>query len=426
MKIAIIGTGISGMVCAWLLQREHEISVFEAADRVGGHTNTVDVELEGHNFAVDTGFIVHNPRTYPNLVRIFDQLGVATRATNMSFSVQEAATGLEYSSQALLARRRNALSPRVLRMVRDILRFNREAAELVDQEDSDLPLGELLSMRGYSQAFIDLYVVPMGAAIWSTDPTRMLCFPARTFIRFLANHGLTQLKERPQWRVVEGGSRQYVQKLTEPFADRIRLASPVERIGRRDDGIELHVRGEEPERFDQVVIATHSDQALKMLSDASPAEKQILGAMRYQANEAVLHTDVSLLPRRRKAWASWNYHVPERTPDRVIVTYDMSALQGLEDAPARFCVSLNAGDRIGTRKVLYRTSYQHPLFTLDSIAAQKRIDEISGVRNTFYCGAYWRYGFHEDGVVSALAVADKLGASLAPCTRTKPAAEVAA
>lgn len=426
MKIAIVGTGISGMVCAWLLQREHEISVFEAADRLGGHTNTVDVELEGRKFAVDTGFIVHNPRTYPNLVRIFEQLGVATQATSMSFSVQEAATGLEYSSQALLARRRNALSPRVLRMVRDILRFNREAAALLAHGDSELALGELLRTRGYSEAFIDLYVVPMGAAIWSTDPTRMLGFPAHTFIRFLSNHGLTQLKERPQWRVVTGGSRQYVEKLTAPFADRIHLSSAVERISRREEGIELQVRGRAPERFDRVVIAAHSDQALKMLSDPSPAEKQILGAMRYQTNEAVLHTDASLLPKRRRAWACWNYQMPERYPDRVVVTYDMNALQGLHDAPERFCVSLNAGDRIDPRKVLYRTSYQHPLFTLDSIAAQKRVDEISGVRNTFYCGAYWRYGFHEDGVVSALAVADKLGVSLEPSVRTEPAPEVAA
>jgi len=409
MKIAVVGTGISGMVAAWLLQREHEVIVFEARDRIGGHTNTVDVELEGRHFAIDTGFIVHNPRTYPNLISIFEELGVTTAPTDMSFSVREQATGLEYSSQALLARRRNVTSPRMFLMVRDILRFNRESPQILADLNPLITLGDLLRDRGYSRSFVELYIVPMGAAIWSTDPDRMLSFPAQTFVRFLMNHGLTSLVDRPMWRVVQGGSREYVKKLTQSYADRIRLASPVERISRNDRGVEVTVRGREPEQFDRVVIAAHSDQALSMLADPSDAEREVLGAMRYQANDAALHTDVSLLPRRRRAWASWNYQVPRQPEDRVIVTYDMNALQGFDDAPATFCLSLNAGDRVDPSKVLYRTSYQHPLYTPESVAAQRRIDEVSGPRHTFYCGAYWRYGFHEDGVVSALAVARKLG-----------------
>jgi predicted NAD/FAD-binding protein len=249
----------------------------------------------------------------------------------------------------------------------------------------------------------------MGAAIWSTDPERMLCFPAQTFVRFLMNHGLTSLNDRPEWRVVQGGSREYVKKLTRSYSDRIRVGSPVERIARNEQGVEVTVCDRPPEQFDRVVIAAHSDQALGMLADASDAEQEILGAMRYQVNDAVLHTDVSLLPRRRRAWASWNYQVPTQHQGRVIVTYDMNALQGFADAPETFCLSLNAGDRIHPSKVLYRTSYQHPLYTRESVAAQRRIDEISGPRHTFYCGAYWRYGFHEDGVVSALDVARKFG-----------------
>lgn len=413
MKIAVVGTGISGMVAAWLLQREHEVTVFEAGDRIGGHTNTVDVDIDGRRFAVDTGFIVHNPRTYPNLIRLFEELRVPTLASDMSFSVREEATGLEYSSQSILARRQNALSPRVWRMLRDILRFNAEAPRVADAARAHLTLGELLEAKGYSQAFRDLYIVPMGASIWSTDPEQMMRFPAHTFVRFLINHGLTSLVDRPTWRVVAGGSRRYVEKLVEPFAHRVRLRSPVERIERLEHQVELTVRGRRPERFDRVVIATHSDQALGMLADPSDAEREILSAIRYQPNEAVLHTDVSLLPRTRRAWSSWNYHVPETPERRVVVTYDMNRLQRLQDAPVTFCVSLNAADRVDPSKVLYRTTYHHPVYTAEAIAAQRRVDEISGVRQTYYCGAYWRYGFHEDGVVSALAVARKLGIGFA-------------
>jgi predicted NAD/FAD-binding protein len=425
VKIAIVGAGISGLVSAWLLQRRHEVTIFEARDRIGGHTNTVDVQVNGRSFAIDTGFIVHNDRTYPNLQRIFAALGVKTKPTGMSFSVRETQTGLEYSSQAILARRRNALNPRILRMTRDILRFNRDAKRLLSEGDQTTTLGELLEAKPYSRSFVDLYVIPMGASIWSTDPERMMGFPAHTFVRFLINHGLTSLMNRPTWFVVEGGSREYVKRMTASFVDRIRLSSPVERITRDSQGIELTARGRSRERFDRIVIATHSDQALRMLADPSNAEREVLSAMRYQENDAVLHTDVSLLPRTKRAWASWNYLIPPSPGDKVIVTYDMNALQRIEDAPATFCVSLNAGDRIARDEILYRTKYAHPLYTPESVAAQGRIDEVSGPRHTYYCGAYWRYGFHEDGVVSALTVAKKLGVTLDTPSRRR-ASEAAA
>lgn len=412
MKIAVVGTGVSGLVAAWLLQRKHHVTVFESRDRLGGHTNTVDVKVGGEAFAIDTGFIVHNDRTYPILQRVLRELGVRTRPTNMSFSVREDRTGLEYSSRSIFARRRNALNPRILRMTGDILRFNRDAERLVATGDQTTTLGALLESRGYSRAFIELYIIPMGAAIWSTDPRRMMHFPAHTFVRFLINHGLTSLLDRPQWFVIEGGSREYVTRIVEPFADRICLSSPVDRVARDEHGAVVAVRGRQPERFDRVVIAAHGDQALRMLADPSDAEREVLGAMRYQDNDVVLHTDASLLPRARRAWASWNYLIPRDAQDRVIVTYDMNALQGLEGTSSTFCVSLNAGDRIDPAKILYRTTYAHPLYTTDSVRAQGRIDELNGHRNTYYCGAYWRYGFHEDGAVSALEVAKKLGVTL--------------
>ena len=421
MKIAVVGTGVSGLVAAWLLHRDHDVTVFEARDRLGGHTNTVDVEVGDQSYAIDTGFIVHNDRTYPTLQRIFAELGVPTKPTSMSFSVREDRTALEYSSQSIFARRRNALTPRILRMTRDILRFNRDSERLLDSGDHATTLGALLESRGYSRAFIDLYIVPMGASIWSTDPKRMMDFPAHTFIRFLVNHGLTSLVDRPQWFVIEGGSREYVERIVRPLDGRVRLSSPVERITRHARGVELTVKGTPPERFDRVVIAAHSDQALRMLADPSDAEREVLGAMRYQQNDVVLHTDASLLPRTRRAWASWNYLVPAASDEKVVVTYDMNALQGIEGAPERFCVSLNAGDRMDPARILYRTKYAHPLYTTESVAAQARIDEVSGVNNTYYCGAYWRYGFHEDGAVSALAVARKLGTGLETPKRVLPA-----
>ncbi|MHC4974017.1 MAG: NAD(P)/FAD-dependent oxidoreductase [Planctomycetota bacterium] len=410
MRIAIVGSGISGMVAAYHLQRAHEITVFEANDYVGGHTNTVEVRQAGRTYAVDTGFIVFNDRTYPNFERLLSELGVAWQPTEMSFSVKCERTGLEYNGSSLnrlFAQRRNLLRPSFYRMLRDVLRFNREAPALLEEEEARETLGAYVEARRYSREFVEHYLVPMGAAIWSTDPRSFREFPARTFVRFFSNHGLLTVNDRPEWRVVQGGSARYVERLTRPFRDRIRLRCPVAAVHRRPDHVVVRPRGEAPERFDEVIFATHSDQALRLLADPTPAEREILGALRYQRNEVVLHTDARLLPRRR-AWASWNYHVPRDPQDGVAVTYHMNILQSLQ-SPEPFLVTLNRSDRIDPDRILRRLVYDHPVFDLAATAAQERWAEISGVDRTHYCGAYWGYGFHEDGVKSGLRVCESLG-----------------
>lgn len=404
MKIAVIGTGISGNVAARHLDRDHEVTVFEANDYVGGHTHTHDVEWAGRHYPVDTGFIVFNEKTYPNFISLLDELGVEARATTMSFSVRDERSGLEYNGHSLntlFAQRTNLLKPAFLGMIRDILRFNREAPLALAADAPDMGLGEYLARGGYGRMFIDHYIVPMGAAIWSTDPARMQAFPARFFIRFFQNHGLLDIRDRPKWYVIRGGSREYVRPLIYPFRHRVRLNSPVESVRRLPTHVEIKVRHRPAERFDAVFIASHSDQALAMLSDASPLERQVLGAIRYQENEAVLHTDTSLLPRRQRAWAAWNYHMLAEPGERVPVTYNMNILQGL-DAPVQFCVTLNNSKAVDPRRVIDRMTYDHPVYTPESVAAQQRQHEINGANRTYFCGAYWRNGFHEDGVVSAL------------------------
>jgi predicted NAD/FAD-binding protein len=403
-RVAVVGTGISGMVAAYLLHPEHRVTVFEADDRIGGHTHTVPVGDGASRTWVDTGFIVFNDWTYPNFVRLLDRLGVASQPSNMSFSVSCRRSGFEYnggSLRQLLARKRNALSPRFWLMLRDILRFYREAPALLETDEGELPLGEYLRRGGYSRAFVDWHIVPMGAAIWSTSADRMLGFPARFFVRFFQNHGFLSVNDRPAWRTIQHGSRSYAAALTAPYRDRIRLASPVVRIVRHRDGVDVKAAGAEPERFDHVVVAAHSDQALAMLADPSDAEREILGAIDYQPNRTLLHTDASVMPRRRAAWASWNYHVPRDPRQEVSVTYWMNSLQSLPD-PTPYLVTLNPVQPIDPDKILQEMVYDHPLFTPRAVAAQRRHGEISGVRRTHYCGAYWRYGFHEDGVVSAL------------------------
>lgn len=411
-RLAVVGTGISGLVACRHLHERHDLTVFEAGDHVGGHTHTHDVELGGERHAIDTGFIVFNERTYPNFVRLLDELGVAWQDSDMSFSVQDEATGLEYngtSLNSLFAQRRNLFRPRFWGMVRDILRFGREAPQLLASDDDALTLGEYLERGRYGRAFVEQYVIPMGAAIWSAEPARMKEFPARYFVRFFDNHGMLTVDDRPMWRVVTGGSRSYVGPLTAPFVDRIRTNTPVTSVRRAPDGVELTVGGR-VERFDGVVFATHSDQALALLADPSPAEREILSAIPYQRNEAVLHTDASLLPRRRLAWAAWNYHlVPCREHAPVALTYDMNILQGL-DSDTEFLVTLNASEKIDPSTVLRSLVYDHPVYTPEGIVAQARHGEISGRRRTWYCGAWWGFGFHEDGVRSGLRVARQLGA----------------
>jgi len=407
MKIAVIGTGIAGNVAAYRLHREHELSVFEAAGHAGGHSHTHDIALGGRDYAVDTGFIVFNDRTYPNFVALLAELGVASQPSSMSFSVRSDASDLEYKGttlNTLFAQRRNLLRPSFLGMVRDILRFNREAPALLERQDDGLTLGALLQAGGYGRAFIEHYLVPMGAAIWSTEPRLMLGFPARFFVRFFHNHGMLSVNDRPLWRTVRGGSREYVRRLTAPFAHRIRLGTPVRGLRRFPGHVEVELAGGARERFHAAVVACHSDEALALLRDPSREEREVLGAIHYQTNEAVLHTDTRLLPRRRLAWAAWNYHVPDgpapQAPSRVALTYNMNILQDL-DAPETFCVTLNRSDAIDPARVLRRITYHHPFYTPAAVAAQARQREINGNR-TYYCGAYWRFGFHEDGVASAL------------------------
>jgi predicted NAD/FAD-binding protein len=405
VRIAIIGSGIAGNVVAHRLHGAHAITVYEAAGRVGGHTHTHTVEQAGRRYEVDTGFIVFNDRTYPNFVALLDELGVASQESSMSFSVRDEATGLEYNGttlDTLFAQRRNLVRPSFLGMIRDILRFNREAPALLADPGGELPLGELLARERYGRAFVEHYIVPMGAAIWSTDPASMLEFPARFFVRFLHNHGMLTVNDRPVWRTVRGGSARYVERLTAPFRARIRLDAPVEWIRRLPGGVIVKARGADAARYDAAFVACHSDQALRLLADPTPAEREVLGAIPYQSNEAVLHTDTRLLPQRRRAWAAWNYHVPPR--DRrgpVALTYNMNILQRL-DAPTPFLVTLNRSDAIDPRRVIARITYDHPLYTPASVRAQARQRELNGQRATYFCGAWWRNGFHEDGVVSAL------------------------
>ena len=403
MKIAIIGTGIAGNVAAYKLRQQHDITVFESGSYVGGHTNTVDVFENGRRYAIDTGFIVFNDRTYPNFISLLDEIGQESQPSDMGFSVQASGDSIEYSGSSLnslFAQRRNILRPPFYRMIRDILRFNEKALPDIDQLDESARLGHYLSENGYGDEFVDHYLVPMAAAIWSAEPVAVLDMPVRFLVQFFANHGLLQISDRPVWRVIKGGSREYVKKLVAGHRDRIRLNSPVQSIRRVDDRIELRSASGGKEIFDYVFVACHSDQALALLDDATPVEREVLGAIRYQSNEAILHTDDSLMPKRRRAWAAWNYHLPQESTGHVAVTYNMNILQGL-DTERQYLVTLNNDQDIDPGKIIRRVKYEHPIYSRDSVVAQQRQVEINCDRS-FFCGAYWRNGFHEDGVVSAL------------------------
>jgi uncharacterized protein len=405
MRIAVIGSGVSGMVAAYHLSRAHDVTVYEACAHIGGHTNTVDVEHQGRQYAVDTGFIVYNDWTYPEFITLLDELQVPWQPSQMSFSVRCENSGLEYNGtniNSLFAQRRNFARPSFLRMVADILRFNRRAPQLLASDPQSLSLGDYLDQEGYSRYFVDHYIIPMGAAIWSSRPMDMLRFPARFFVEFFANHGFLSVDDRPTWRVIQGGSREYVKRLIAPFASRIALNTPVASLQRQPNRVAVRLKNGSVENFDQVFIACHSDQALHLLSDPSHEEREILGAIPYQVNEALLHTDSSLMPRRPLAWAAWNYHLPIEQYERVTVTYNMNILQSIT-APTQFLLTLNRSEDVDPRKVLGRYIYHHPVYTAAAVAAQARRPQINGERRTYYCGAYWGYGFHEDGVKSALA-----------------------
>ncbi|MBF5037972.1 FAD-dependent oxidoreductase [Methylophilus sp. 13] len=405
LKIAIIGGGIAGNTLAYYLHQQHDITLFEANDYIGGHTHTHEVTVGGQKHAVDTGFIVFNDKTYPEFERILRETGVVWRDSNMSFSVRNEVSGLEYNGttlNSLFAQRRNLLSPAFYRMILDILRFNKTSLALLAAGD-EIPLGDYLKQQGYSSQFIRDYIVPMGAAIWSTDAEQMLQFPARFFVRFFHHHGMLTVDQRPQWRTIVGGSARYLEKITAGYRDRIQLNAAVQAVQRDAQGVSVTTQNGQSQRFDFVFFACHSDEALQILgAEATTAERDILGAIPYQDNTVYLHTDARLMPQRKLAWAAWNYHVTAQATDKVQVTYNMNILQGIQSSEP-LLVTLNYTDAIAPDKVIKKLHYRHPLYTLAGAQAQARHAEISGKHRTGYAGAYWRNGFHEDGVVSALA-----------------------
>ena len=409
MRIAVIGSGISGLVCARILNKAHDVTVFEANDYVGGHTHTVEVRIGDERHSIDTGFIVFNRKTYPNFDRLLNELGVESTETRMSFSVKCDRTGLEYngtSPNGLFAQRRNLLRPSFWRMLRDIMRFNKEGtAFLTRNENEDLSVGEFLRSRNYSREFAENYLLPMGSAVWSCPFQTFEEFPIRFICEFYYNHSFLQIRDRPMWRTIKGGSQSYVEEITKPFRERIRLNCPVQSVSRGDDYVRVVTRDSD-EQFDEVVLACHSDTALQILDDADDLERELLSAFPYSQNSAVLHTDTSILPKSRRAWAAWNYHLTHDRQAGASVTYDMSILQHIRSSH-EFCVTLNEDDAIAPAKVLGRYQYSHPIFTLDRAKIQARHAEVIRRRRTSFCGAYWRNGFHEDGVVSALAVTDR-------------------
>jgi predicted NAD/FAD-binding protein len=406
MRIAVVGSGIAGMASAWLLSHKHHVTLFETNDYFGGHTHTHDVEQQGCRYRIDSGFIVYNPIHYPLLTRMFRELNVDSQPTTMSFSVHSEASGLEYNAatlDTLFCQRRNLCSPRFIGMVRDLMRFYREAPALLISSERGPTLGDYLSEHGYGAAFRDEHLVPMASALWSSPRTQILGFPVRYLVQFMANHQMLQIADRPQWRVVQGGSSSYVRALRARWSVRERLDCPVRAI-RRDAARVAVESAAGIEHFDHIVLACHSDQALALLCDADEREQSILGAMPYQSNETVLHTDTSVLPLRRKAWAAWNAWLPRDPGEACTVSYCMNLLQGVKSAEP-FIVTLNRTAAIDPAKVLSRMTYHHPVFNPASVAAQARKAEIQGRRRTWFAGAYWGWGFHEDGMRSAVEVA---------------------
>ncbi|MCS3902349.1 putative NAD/FAD-binding protein [Methylohalomonas lacus] len=409
MRIAIIGSGISGLVCGYRLHEQHDITVYEANDYIGGHTHTHDLDIDGQQHAVDSGFIVFNRYNYPHFSRLLDQIGISAQPTSMSFSVHDEASGLEYNGTSvnrLFAQRRNLLRPSFHRMVLDILRFNRDCPRLLAGSDNQQTLADYVAEHGYSTGFRDHYLIPMCAALWSAPPGTIETFPIRFLVQFFHNHGMLAINDRPQWLVVSGGSARYVHALTRSFSDRIRLNTPVRRV--EDHGNHQRVLTDNDSAdYDRVIFACHSDQALELLAAPTAVERALLSAMPYQANEAVIHTDAGRLPQRRRAWASWNYRIPVQGSGQAMVTYYMNSLQRLNSREP-ICVSLNQTQSIAPERIIKRLRYTHPLFVAPAVAAQSRWSEISGVNGRHYCGAYWGHGFHEDGVNSALAVCRQL------------------
>lgn len=416
--IAIIGTGIAGLGCAHFLHRHHDLTIFEQNDYAGGHTNTVTVSEAGRELPVDTGFMVFNHVTYPLLTRLFRELDVATKPTSMSFSVAHLGSGIEYNGTSLnhlFGQRRNLLSPRFWKLLMRINRFNEEAvAALDDPAFAHMTLGEYVAARGYGDDFLNIYIIPMSSAVWSTPPELMLDFPALTLIRFWHNHGFLGLHTQHPWWTVTNGARSYVQKLTAPFRDSIRLGSPVAKVERLADGVRVTPRDSDAETFDKVIFASHADQTLRMIADPTDLERELLGCFKYQPNTATLHTDERMMPRTKRCWASWNYRIKPAAGGSVepSTIYWMNSLQGVSDTTNYF-VSINAADEIAPDRVLKRIEYEHPLFDMAAIDAQKRLPDLNRLardQTTYFCGSYFRYGFHEDAFGSAVALCrDLLG-----------------
>ena len=415
MKIAVIGSGISGLVAAHVLARKHDVHLFESEDRLGGHTHTHSIEVPSGTYQVDTGFIVHNDRNYPDFVKLMNQLGVETQDSFMSFSVKVEENGLEYNGtniDSLFCQRKNFFNPKFLRMIKDILRFNKEATKyFIDHKDvapDKMTLEDYLIKNKYSKEFMEYYIMPMGAAIWSASREEMRLFPLHFFVRFFHHHGMLTVDERPQWRVLKGGSKTYIPKMIENFGQNIQLSTPVQSVRRQDNNVIIN----DEHIFDHVVFACHANQALKILKDASEQELKVMQGFSYRPNDILLHTDISVLPKSPKGHASWNYYLPKVQQDRVAVTYHMNILQGIK-APETFLVSLNMDHLIDPKKIIKKIKYSHPVYNQSSVESQKQWSTISHLDSkTHFCGAYWGNGFHEDGVKSALKVAETFGLSL--------------
>lgn len=419
-KLAIVGTGISGLTCAHLLHDKFDVTLFEANDYIGGHTATVDVTVDNREYAIDTGFIVYNDWTYPNFIKLLQKLGVLTQPTQMSFSVKNTATNFEYNGHTLntlFAQRRNLVKPSFYGFISEILKFNRLCKSEFAQKESEegATLNDFLNKHRFSDRFANNYIIPMCAAIWSSSLESIRAFPLKFFLQFFNNHGLLNVTDRPQWHTLVGGSRSYIPPLTRGFEDKILLNTPVKSIAKKDSHYELTVGSDaQVQQYDQVILACHSDQALRMIDYPTQAQQQVLGNIGYSDNDVVLHTDTSLLPDRELAWASWNYLLTGEKDEQsrpATLTYNMNILQRLE-SDTTFCVTLNANDKIAPEKILRTFRYAHPQFNQQTITAQRQRKEICGIDGLHFCGAYWYNGFHEDGVKSALDVCQRFGVSL--------------